>query len=133
MPKRFQYKCCCSCGCGKKPGCRRVVCRSCKNHVCPGFCLALELVAENDPEVDLVAENELKNYSLCRQCSSRGTVLPDDGIDRILCDGKPEWPAASLQDLIFAYVIFSYLQAYSLIFVCDLDDWESDADGWETL
>ena len=133
MPKRFRYKCGCSCGCEKTPGCRRVVCRSCKNHVCPGFCLALELVTENDREVELVPENDREQYSLCRQCISRGTVLPDDGVARVLCDGYPYPPDASLQDLIFAYVIFSYLQAYSLIFVCDSDDWASDEDGWDIL
>ena len=38
-----------------------------------------------------------------------------------------------MQELIVAYVILSYLQAYSLIFVCETDDWESDADGWDIL
>ena len=123
MPKRNRYKCCCLCGCEKTPGCRRVECSNCGYHVCPGFCLALEWVTENDR----------REYSLCRRCVNRGTVLPDDGVDRIICDGKPYPPLASMQELIVAYVILSYLQAYSLIFVCDSDDWESDADGWDIL
>ena len=123
MPKKNIYHCCCPCGCGKKPGCRRVVCSSCAYHVCPGFCLALEWVTEHDR----------KEYALCRRCVKHGTALPDDGVDRILCDGNPYRPMASMQELIVAYVILSYLQAYSLLFVCATDEWESDADGWDIL
>ena len=124
MPKKNKYRCWCPCGCGRKPGCRRVVCHSCHHHICPGYCLALEWETANDRQ----------KYALCRRCVNYGTVLPDDGVDRIICDGKPYPPLATMQELIVAYVIFSYLQAYSLALSSGLlDDSERDADGWDIL
>jgi hypothetical protein len=39
-----------------------------------------------------------------------------------------------MHEMIVAYVIFSYLQAYSLALSSGLlDDSESDADGWDIL
>ena len=63
-------------------------------------------------------------YSLCRQCIARDTVICVDGVDRILCDGRPKYPKASLQERIIAYVCYSLVQASSLQLEKDLDDWE---------
>ena len=43
MPRKNKKRCCCKCGCRRTPGCRRDVCNRCEHHVCPGYCLAIEL------------------------------------------------------------------------------------------
>ena len=53
--------CRCRCGCRRRPG-RRVKCSDCGYHVCPGYCLAIEI----------------DGVFRCRKC----LILP--------CDGVPE-------------------------------------------
>ena len=125
MAKKNKSLCWCLCGCRRRPGCRRIECYSCHRLICPGYCLAVEWETAHDR----------KEYALCRRCANDGTVFPDDGVDRIICDGNPyPPPLASMHEMIVAYVIFSYLQAYSLALSSGLlDDSESDADGWDIV
>ena len=127
MPNR--YRCCCSCYCRKRPG-RRVQCSNCEHYVCPGSCLALEFEIPEIP-VGFCLSAHCIPYALCRQCVKRGTKLNEDGIDRIHCDGLPWWP--SMQDMIIAYVLWKYLHAYMLVFVCDGDSEEDDEESWNVV
>ena len=126
MPKRD--KCCCSCGCRRSPGSRRVECSNCGHHVCPGFCLALD-------ELNLSTEGVRYKFSLCRQCVARDTVLPDDGIDRIICDSRADWPEFSVldfQEMITACALYSFL-ACLIKNEREVNDRETHSDDWEVL
>ena len=138
MGRRNKCRCYCSCGCEKKPRFRRVECSNCGHHVCPGYCLALDEIAVDTNGV-------LYKYSLCRQCLKLGTRVCDDGVDRILCDGKP-WPphcGISLQEMIIAYVLHSLMEATVLQYEKQSDEWEiiettevqckSQSDEWDIV
>ena len=62
MARRNHYRCCCRCGCRRKPGSRRVECSGCGHHVCPGYCLGMEI----------------NGIVFCRKCLN------------LSCDGVPE-------------------------------------------
>ena len=103
--KKNRYKCSCLCGCSRTPGCRRVECSNCGYYVCPGYCLALD-------ELEVCTEGVNFKLSLCRRCVS----------DRIICNGLPYYPDASLHELIIAYVQWNFLQACLLYSECYHDD-----------
>ena len=74
-------------------------------------------------------------FSLCRQCLARDTVLPDDGIDRIICGNGVcchEYVSLDYQEMITACALYSF-------FAClienerDVNDRETHSDDWEVL
>ena len=135
MPTKNKCPCTCSCGCKKVPGCRRIVCSSCGEYVCPGYCIAID-------ELDMPFNSGASKFSLCRQCLKHGTML-QNGKDRIICDGQPGWPTeetpiehtATLQDSLIAYVIYKYIQTYMLVYG-DAEQLQQDveaSDDWQIL
>jgi len=102
--------CKCSCGCGRTPGCRRIECSGCGRHVCPGYCIAID-------ELDVIEQGARYSYSLCRRC------LSNCSIHVISCDGEPSWPAATLQQLIETYIIFTFLHCVERHSRCNTDEW----------
>ena len=81
MRRRNRCRCRCICGCRRTPGSRRVECGRCGHHVCPGYCLAVEL----------------SGRALCRHCLSTN------------CNGVPEpWQFMEIVELRFYVSLLSF-------------------------
>ena len=79
--KSLFNRCRCRCGCRRTPGSRRVECGRCGYHVCPGYCLAVEL----------------SGRALCRPCLDAS------------CNGVPEpWQFMEIVELRFYVSLLSF-------------------------